>query len=60
MQLGARLPVVIVLAAGRGKRLTASGATIHKLQALLAGKPAGLSSVRCRECQWPANSCGAA
>ena len=33
------LPVVIVLAAGRGERFAASGATVHKLQALLAGKP---------------------
>ena len=32
------LPVVIVLAAGRGERFTASGGTVHKLQALLAGK----------------------
>ncbi|MFC5519656.1 nucleotidyltransferase family protein [Polaromonas jejuensis] len=32
------LPVVIVLAAGRGERFAASGGTVHKLQALLAGK----------------------
>lgn len=32
------LPVVIVLAAGRGERFAASGGTIHKLSALLAGK----------------------
>ena len=32
------LPVVIVLAAGRGERFAASGGTTHKLQALLAGK----------------------
>ena len=32
-------PVVIVLAAGRGERFAASGASVHKLQALLAGKP---------------------
>jgi molybdenum cofactor cytidylyltransferase len=31
-------PVVIVLAAGRGERFAASGGTVHKLQALLAGK----------------------
>ena len=31
-------PVVIVLAAGRGERFTVSGGTVHKLQALLAGK----------------------
>ena len=33
------LPTVLVLAAGRGERFAASGGTIHKLQALLAGKP---------------------
>lgn len=33
------LPVVIVLAAGRGERFAASGGTVHKLHALLAGKP---------------------
>ena len=39
MQLNPSLPVVIVLAAGRGERFAASGAGVHKLQALLAGKP---------------------
>ncbi|MDO9360429.1 MAG: NTP transferase domain-containing protein [Polaromonas sp.] len=33
------LPVVIVLAAGRGERFAASGGQVHKLSALLAGKP---------------------
>ncbi|MDP1943006.1 nucleotidyltransferase family protein [Rhodoferax sp.] len=33
------LPTVIVLAAGRGERFTASGGSTHKLAALLAGKP---------------------
>jgi molybdenum cofactor cytidylyltransferase len=33
-----RLPVVILLAAGRGERFAASGGTVHKLNALLAGK----------------------
>ncbi|MGQ2978411.1 MAG: nucleotidyltransferase family protein [Polaromonas sp.] len=33
------LPVVIVLAAGRGERFAASGGTSHKLAALLAGQP---------------------
>lgn len=33
------LPVVIVLAAGRGERFTASGGNTHKLAALLAGRP---------------------
>ena len=32
------LPVVIVLAAGRGERFAASGGAVHKLEALLAGK----------------------
>ena len=36
--LSTDLPVVIVLAAGRGERFAASGAQVHKLQALLAGK----------------------
>ncbi len=34
-----RLPVLVVLAAGRGERFAASGGRVHKLQALLAGKP---------------------
>ena len=33
------LPTVLVLASGRGERFTASGGRVHKLQALLAGKP---------------------
>ncbi len=33
------LPLVIVLASGRGERFTASGGAVHKLAALLAGKP---------------------
>ena len=33
-----QFPVVIVLAAGRGVRFAASGGTVHKLDALLAGK----------------------
>ena len=32
-------PVVIVLASGRGDRFIASGGTVHKLKAPLAGKP---------------------
>jgi len=35
----AQLPVVIVLACGRGERFLASGGGIHKLRALLAGQP---------------------
>ena len=37
--LSSRLPVVVVLAAGRGERFIASGGTTHKLAALLAGQP---------------------
>jgi molybdenum cofactor cytidylyltransferase len=33
------LPVVLVLASGRGERFLASGGTTHKLRALLHGKP---------------------
>lgn len=33
------LPIVVVLAAGRGERFAVSGGQVHKLQALLAGKP---------------------
>ena len=33
------LPTVLVLASGRGARFAASGGTVHKLQANLAGKP---------------------
>lgn len=35
----ADLPTVLVLASGRGERFAASGGSIHKLQAMLAGKP---------------------
>ncbi|MFZ2739301.1 MAG: nucleotidyltransferase family protein [Burkholderiaceae bacterium] len=34
----AELPLVIVLASGRGERFLATGGKVHKLQALLAGK----------------------
>ena len=33
-------PTVLILASGRGERFTASGGTVHKLKALLAGKAA--------------------
>lgn len=32
-------PTVLILASGRGERFKASGGTVHKLQAMLAGKP---------------------
>ena len=38
MSLFPPCPVVLVLAAGRGERFAASGGSVHKLQALLAGK----------------------
>ncbi|MDD0840913.1 NTP transferase domain-containing protein [Curvibacter sp. HBC61] len=34
-----RSPVVLVLASGRGERFKASGGQVHKLQALLGGRP---------------------
>ncbi len=37
-QTMSQLPVVIVLAAGRGERFAASGGAVHKLQAMLAGR----------------------
>lgn len=37
--MDATRPTVLVLASGRGERFTASGGRVHKLQALLAGKP---------------------
>lgn len=39
MTMSSVLPVVLVLAAGRGERFMASGGSTHKLAALLAGKP---------------------
>lgn len=33
------LPTIVILASGRGERFKASGGTVHKLQALLAGLP---------------------
>ena len=32
-------PTVLILASGRGERFKAPAGTVHKLQALLAGKP---------------------
>ncbi|MFT4265815.1 MAG: NTP transferase domain-containing protein, partial [Xenophilus sp.] len=36
---GGALPVVLVLASGRGERFRASGGQVDKLQALLGGRP---------------------
>lgn len=38
-QVQARLPIVIVLAAGQGRRFRQSGGIVHKLDALLGGMP---------------------
>lgn len=47
--------VVLVLASGRGERFAASGARVHKLQALLGGKPVlqrTLDAVRASGLAW--------
>lgn len=57
----ARLPVVIVLASGRGQRFVASGGTGNKLQALLAGKPVlqhTLDAVRASGLHWRLENAG--
>lgn len=49
------LPVVLVLASGRGERFAASGGQVHKLQALLAGQPVlqhTLAAVRASGLPW--------
>ena len=56
-----RLPTVLVLASGRGERFTASGGTVHKLQALLAGKPVlqhTLDAVRASGLPWHVEDVG--
>ena len=48
-------PVVIVLASGRGERFAASGGAVHKLDALLSGKPVlqhTLDAVRASGLPW--------
>jgi molybdenum cofactor cytidylyltransferase len=55
------LPVVLVLASGRGERFTASGGTVHKLQALLDGKSVlqhTLDAVRASGLPWHLEACG--
>ncbi len=55
------LPVVLVLASGRGERFKASGGTVHKLQALLAGKPVlqhTLDAVRASGLPWHVEDAG--
>ena len=49
------LPVVLVLASGRGERFLASGGQVHKLRALLDGKPVlerTLDAVRASGLPW--------
>ena len=54
-------PVVLVLASGRGERFKASGGQVHKLQALLAGKPVlqrTLDAVRASGLAWHLEDAG--
>ncbi|MCJ0762308.1 nucleotidyltransferase family protein [Variovorax terrae] len=54
-------PVVIVLASGRGERFAASGGTVHKLRALLAGRPVlehTLDAVRASGLPWHLEDAG--
>lgn len=55
------LPTVLVLASGRGERFRASGGTVHKLQALLHGKPVlqhTLDAVRASGLPWHLEDAG--
>ena len=55
------LPTVLILASGRGERFKASGGTVHKLQALLAGKPVlqhTLDAVSASGLPWHAEDAG--
>ena len=57
----ARLPTVIVLASGRGERFAASGGQVHKLRALLGGKPVlehTLDAVRASGLPWHLEDAG--
>lgn len=56
-----RLPVVLVLASGRGERFLASGGTSHKLQADLGGKTVlerTLDAVRASGLRWHLEDAG--
>ncbi|MFZ4286405.1 nucleotidyltransferase family protein [Variovorax sp. HJSM1_2] len=56
-----QLPVVLVLASGRGERFAASGGQVHKLQALLAGQPVlqhSLAAVRASGLPWHLEDAG--
>lgn len=55
------LPTVIVLASGRGDRFRASGGTVHKLAALLGGRPLlehSLAAVRASGLPWHLEDAG--
>jgi len=55
------LPVVLVLASGRGERFRASGGAVHKLQAPLAGRPVierTLDAVRASGLPWHVEDAG--
>jgi len=59
--MGARLPVVLVLASGRGERFIASGGSGSKLQALLGGRPVlahTLDAVRASGLPWHIEDAG--
>lgn len=61
MLFHAPAPVVLVLASGRGARFAASGGTVHKLHALLAGQPVlehTLAAVRASGLPWHLESQG--
>ena len=54
-------PTVLILASGRGERFTASGGTVHKLKALLAGKAVlqhTLDAVRASGLPWHVEDAG--
>lgn len=54
-------PTILVLASGRGERFKASGGTVHKLQALLAGKTVlehTLDAVRASGLPWHLEDAG--
>lgn len=56
-----KLPTVIVLASGRGERFRASGGAVHKLDALIAGRPVRertLDAVRASGLPWHLEDAG--
>ncbi|WHZ12831.1 MAG: Molybdenum cofactor cytidylyltransferase [Burkholderiaceae bacterium] len=56
-----KLPTVLVLASGRGERFAASGGTVHKLQASLAGRTVlerTLAAVRASGLSWHLEDAG--